>query len=173
MIVGLPNRIINEICAELMSRQDFAKFVYYKDKDCDILSLPDIENPHKLLKNKQVHINRKIPKVLEEYDVNVFMTLSRWNNYRKFGSKASTVIDSVTIKIIVLVQATTLPTENGNRDIAIVSIIRDILEQNDLGGIGRCSIEEVAELYSLPPEFHGFEMYCKVEGFNKLQVELW
>lgn len=170
MIVGLPNRVINEICAELLNNQDFAKFVYYKDKECDILSLPDIENPHKLLKNKQVHVNRKIPKVLEAYDVNVFMNLSRWTSYQKFGAHQSQTISEVTIKVSVLVQASTLPTENGNRDIALVSIIKDVLEKSDLSGVGKCHVEDVRELYGLPPEFHGFEMYCKVDGFKHLKV---
>lgn len=172
MIIGLPNRIINQICAELMSNQTFAKLVYYKDKDCDILSLPDLENPHKLLKNKQVHVNRKIPKVLEEYDVNVFMTLNRWRNYAPYGGRKSVTVDNVTIKIVVLIQATTIYTENGNRDIALVSVIKDILEKSDLGGIGKCYIEDVAELYALPPEYHGFEIFCNVKGFKDLKIEV-
>ena len=69
MLVGLPNRVMNEMCAELMANQDFAKFVYYKDNSGDILSLPDLENPHKLLKNKQVHINRKILQYLRYFSI--------------------------------------------------------------------------------------------------------
>ena len=174
MLVGLPNRIINQMCAELMANQDFAKFVYYKNETGDILSLPDLENPHKLLKNNQVHINRKIPKILHDFDVNVFLNLGRWQSYKSFNGRghASQKIDDVTIKIVVLMQSTCLQTENGNRDIALVSIIKDILESSDLGGIGQCSIDDVAELYALPAEYHGFELYCKVSGFKKLKVEV-
>ena len=132
MLVGFPNRIMNQMCAELMLNQDFAKFVYYKGESGDILSLPDLENAHKLLKNKQVHINRKIPKILHDSDVNVFMNLNRWQSYKSYNGKghSSQKIDEVTIKIVVLMQGTCVQTENGNRDVALVSIIKDILEDN-------------------------------------------
>lgn len=172
MLVGFPNRIMNQMCAELMLNQDFAKFVYYKGESGDILSLPDLENAHKLLKNKQVHINRKIPKILHDSDVNVFMNLNRWQSYKSYNGKghSSQKIDEVTIKIIVLMQSTCVQTENGNRDVALVSIIKDILESTDLGGLGQCSIEDVAELYALPVEYHGFEIFCKVTGFKTLKM---
>lgn len=172
MLVGLPNRVMNQMCAELMGNQDFAKFVFYKEDDGDILRLPNLENPHKLLKNKQVFINRKIPKILEKYDINVFMTLSRWQSSKPFRGNTSQTIDEVTIKVVVLMQESCLSTENGNRDVALISIIKDIVEKSDLNGIGKCLVTDVAELYALPPEYHGFEMYIKVYGFKQLKVEL-
>lgn len=172
MLVGLPNRIMNQMCAELMANQDFAKFVYYKEEDGDILELANLENPHKLLKNNQVFINRKIPKLLLEYDVNVFMTLSRWRSYTTLKKTMSKTIDEVTIKVVILMQQTCIQTENGNRDVALVSIIKDIVEKSDLNGLGKCSVEDVAELYALPPEYHGFEMFIKVHGFKDLKVEI-
>lgn len=172
MLVGLPNRIMNQLCAEIMQNQDFVKMVYYKDNNEDVLALPDLENSHKLLKNKQVFINRKIPKILHDFDVNVFMTLSRWRSYTPFKKNASQSVDEVTIKVVVLVQESCLITENGNRDIAILSIIKNIVEKSDLNGIGNCSVEDIAEVYALPPEFHGFEMYIKVYGHKQLKVEI-
>ncbi len=47
--------MISNIGATLMSNQDFAKFmIYNNESQKDILSMPDIKNPVKELRNKKV-----------------------------------------------------------------------------------------------------------------------
>ncbi|HBF7094923.1 TPA: hypothetical protein KOU56_004050, partial [Clostridioides difficile] len=70
--MAFPNKMISNIGTTLMSNQDFAKFMIYNDESQkDILSMPDIKNPVKELRNKKVFLNRRVEKVLKDVDISV------------------------------------------------------------------------------------------------------
>lgn len=166
VLYGSSNKLISEIAVCLMNNQDFAKFVYYieeKDDGEDILTLPDIENPVEVLAKKQVHANRRVPKVLHEKDVNVFINFADSRNY---GGN-STTVKTIALKISILVHNDCLYTANGKRDVILVDCISDILESREMiSGIGKCTVSSVKALYGLHVEYNGFEISCKVDVFK-------
>lgn len=165
-IYGVSNNLITDIAITLMNNQDFAKFVYYKKEDeqgRDILSLPDVENPIEKLHKKQVYANRRVPRVMTEGSVDVYINFE--DNKRHRGNTKTT--RNVTIRVSVLVHNDCLYTVNGKRDVILVDCITNILENTHLSmGIGECSVDRVLPIRDISIEFNGYDIVCKVDVFK-------
>lgn len=169
-LFGLGNYIISEMAVRLMNDPIFNKFVYYKDVDEngeDILSLPDLESPIEMLTNKdscQVHLHRRVPKILHNQDVNIFI---HFNDQKNYNAKSNN-IKTIFVKIGVLIHEKCLYVPNGSREICIISAIEKVLDgKKFIKGLGTCSIDRVAPLYGLGIEYSGFEITCSIDGFPK------
>lgn len=169
-LYGLPNYLITEIATKLMLHPEFYKFVYYQDideKGEDILEQPDLDSPIEVLsqgerKRRQVFLNRRPDKILQEQGVNVFIYLDDMRNYTARSKK----IKTVSIKIGIVLHEKCLPTPNGSRDICLVSAIEKILEGSKfIKGLGTCEVVRSIQLFGLPVEYSGYEILCSIDGF--------
>ncbi|WP_219710563.1 hypothetical protein, partial [Clostridioides difficile] len=111
--MAFPNKMISNIGTTLMSNQDFAKFmIYNNESQKDILSMPDIKNPVKELRNKKVFLNRRVEKVLKDADISVFIIMAE---YRPCTT-GSREIKKTKIEIGVVCHDECQNTANGLRD---------------------------------------------------------
>lgn len=163
-LYGLGNQIISDMIIRLMTNKDFYKFVYYKEiSDEDILSMPDLDDPITELYNKQVWLHRRPQKVLHEQDVNVFLTLEDFRNIKT----KSKLLKSMDIKIGILVHDKSLQTANGSRDIALLTCVENIIENDSyFKSLGECKVMRVNHLFGLGLEYSGFEIICRIDGIN-------
>ena len=169
-LYGLGNYLISEMAVRLMTDPIFNKFVYYKDVDEDgedILSLPDLESPIEMLTskdNRQVHLHRRVPKILEHQDVNIFIHFDDQKNYNAKSNNIKTLF----VKIGILVHKNCQGTPNGSREICIISAIERALDgKKFVKSLGTCSVDRIVPLYGLQVEYSGFEVICSIDGFPK------
>lgn len=164
-LYGMGNNILSEMITRLMINEDFYKFVYYKDvKDKDILSQPELDDPVTELYNKQVWLYRRPQKILHNQDVNVFLTLDDMRNENAKSEK----IKTMTINIGVIVHESCIMTANGSRDVALLEIITNIIEEDKyFKSLGKCTIYRVNRLYGLNLEYSGYEIICKIDGVKE------
>lgn len=164
-LYGMANNILSEMVTRLMLNEDFNKFVYYHSvSDKDILSQPDLDDPIDSLYNKQVWMYRRPQKVLHNEDVNIFLTLEDMRNDHAKNKK----IKTMTFNIGILVHESCIMTANGSRDVALLEIVQDIIENDKyFKSLGECSIYRVNRLYGLNLEYAGFEIICKIDGIKE------
>ncbi|WP_227451991.1 hypothetical protein [Clostridioides sp. ES-S-0108-01] len=149
-----------------MSNQDFAKFmIYNNESQKDILSMPDIKNSVKKLRNKKVFFNRRVEKVLKEADVSVYITLSEYKPYKD----RSRIIKSTNIEIGVVCHDECQDTFNGLRDAALVCCIVDIITENEeIAGIGKIKLKGCSPMYNLDTSYNGFIIIVSAESFGDI-----
>lgn len=164
--MDFPNKLISNIGTTLMSNQDFAKFMIYNDEsEKDILSMPDVKNTVKELRNKKVFLNRRVEKVLKEADISVFIIMAE---YRPC-SEGSRTVKKTKIEIGVVCHDECQDTANGLRDVALVCCIVDIITQNEeIAGIGKIKLENVYQMYNLSTDYNGFVITVSAESFGDM-----
>ena len=169
-LYGLANYLMSEIFIRLLNNKEFTKFVYYKSvSDKDILSLPDLDNPAMMLKN-QIFRNRRTPKILEEQDVTIFISLDDIRNYTARSNR----IKTIWINIGLIVHQSCSNTINGSREVAIISAIEKALNNMTFSkAIGVCEVDRVIKLSGLPYEWNGYEVSVKLDGFTELGTNLY
>ena len=166
-IYGVANRISQELGAVLMNNTDFNKLLYYKHiKDENIFEKKDLDDPIEMLMNKQVFFNRRIPKLIRESDICVAINTSDISNTH---TKTS-CIKRVLINLLVIGHDDCLDTAHGQRDVALLCAIQDILEDEDLGGIGKCKLLKVSPITSIPTEFNGYSIFVEITAFDSARI---
>ena len=169
-LYGLANYLMSEIVIKLLNNKEFTKFVYYKDvSDKDILSLPDLKNPATMLKN-QIFRNRRTPKILEEQDVCIFISL---DDIRNYGAK-SKKIKTIWVNVGFVVHQSCSSTINGSREVAIISAIEKALDGMMFSkAIGVCEVDRVVPLAGIPYEWNGYQVSVKLDGFSELGTNIY
>lgn len=164
--MAFPNKLISNIGTTLMSNQDFAKFMIYNDEsEKDILSMPDVKNPVKQLRNKKVFFNRRVEKVLREADISVFIIMSE---YRP-NSEKSKEVKKTKIEIGIVCHDKCQDTANGLRDVALTDCIVEIVTKNkEIAGIGKIKLESVYQMYNLSTDYNGFIITVSAESFGDM-----
>ena len=162
-LYGVANRISQEIGAVLVNNSDFNKLLYYKHiKDKDIFEQPDLDDAVEMLIGKQVFFNRRIPKLLRESDICITInTNDITNTFTKTRS-----IKRVLIDILIIGHDDCLDTIHGQREVALLCAIQEILEEQTLGGIGKCKLLRVNPLVNIPTEFSGYSTVVEVTAFD-------
>lgn len=163
-LIGFPNQVIYAIGSLLMSNQDFAKLMYYKnEKIKDIDDLPDIENPVKELYNNQVFYSRKFEKLLTKSDIVIYI-----NHMDKLPyNYISQTIKTLKIEIGIACHWDCRESGNGLRDLAITEIILDtICNSETIPGLGRLYLVENPQSYNLPYEYNGYRIVVGCEQID-------
>lgn len=162
-LYGVANRISQEIGAVLVNNSDFNKLLYYKHiKDKDIFEQPDLEDAVDLLIGKQIFFNRRIPKLLRESDICITInTDDITNTFTKTKN-----IKRVLINLLIIGHEDCLDTIHGQREVALLCAIQDILEEETLGGIGKCKLLRVNPLLNIPFSFNGYSIIVEVTAFD-------
>lgn len=163
-LYGMANQIMSEMLIRLMTNEEFYKLVYYKDaKDTDILSMPNLDDPITTLYKEQVWPRRRPQTVLHEQDVHVFLSLTDFRN----ENARSKNIKTMTFSVGLLVHENCIDTYNGNRDIALLECIQNIIENDKyFNSLGECGTFRVTPLYGIALEYSGFELICKIDGIK-------
>ncbi len=167
MIEQFPNKYLIKLSNEIMLDKKINKMIYYnEEKQNDIYSLEDIENPIKKLKEKKVFINRKVPEVLKESDISVFVNIYRDFPYTGFY-QPSYKIQQFKFEVGVICHNDCRFTLNGLRDILIYKDIEKMLKTNkNLKGIGFPTLEQTYPMYNMPNGFTGYMSIYKLEYFE-------
>lgn len=171
ILIGFPNKLIHNLGTRIMLDPIVNKFLYYSDvEDENILELPDVENPIGLLKNNKVFYSRRIDKVLDNADIQLYITLYDYAPLQKRFEKSSS-LSTTKIEIGVVCHAKCRDTLNGLRDLIVMQRIADILEEDenrDIAGIGKIKIDTgIRHLYNMPnPEYDGFQMVVRADNFT-------
>jgi hypothetical protein len=167
-LYGLGNCILSELTTKLITNNEFNKLVFYKnEKDNDILSMPNLDNPFVQLKD-QIFKNRRPVKTLKNEDVCVFIYLDDVRN----ESARSKKIKTIWFRVSFIIHNNLSETANGMREIALISAIEKIVEQDEFQkAFGQAEVERVKNLQGLPYEWNGYEMIVKFDGFTEKKIE--
>ena len=167
-LYGLGNYILSELSTKLICDNDFNKFVYYKnEKENDILSMPNLDNPFVQLKS-QFFKNRRPVKTLVEEDVCVFIYLDDIRNQNAKSKK----IKTIWLRVSFLVHSNLSETQNGVREVALISAIEKIVERSEFQKtLGEVEVERIKALQGLPYEWNGYEVLVKCDGLTEHCVE--
>lgn len=166
LIYGLPNRVMAELSAKIFQSPKVLNYIYYTGKEyenVDIFSL-DTPSANKLV-DKNIFIGRRIPNLMKE--VGAFLDM-RVNRYEPMPSqKSRKLIKYVEIDIDILCHVDCQRTLRGTRDITIVTLLQEILENEDLSGIGEVEITTVTEILGLNADYNGYQLKITIKGFNQ------
>lgn len=164
---GLANRIVSEISAKIFENPKLLNYIYYTDKELKDVDLFTLETPdiHDLI-DEYIFIGRRIPLLIKK--VGAFLDI-RVNRYQpRLNKKSSTVIKYVEVDIDVLCHTECQRTLRGTRDITIVTLLQETLENENLSGIAEnIEITSVTELLGLDSNYSGYTVKLTVYGFNQ------
>lgn len=164
-LIGLSNRIMNEIVGVLLSSQEICKLLTIYE-DVDIFEVDDLDNTH-LLFNKYIFVNHRIPELLN--NVGAYITVRMTNCGDRSTSKTK-VLEEGVIEIYVIVHNSILHTQHGSRDSALVSLIKDALGSEVVSTLGKVHIYDAKDIYQLPTDYSGYSIPCKYDGYRQIIV---
>lgn len=158
-VYGLPNRVMTDLSSQLFKHEHLSKMLYYTDKQYeneDILIQKKVS--WSKLKDKNIFVGRRIPIVLKLSGAFISFRVFDYYPYNKNG------IYNIEIDIDVIVHQDCMKTIHGTRDITIVTMIHEALQDKTLTGIGECSILNTYDIRDLDAEYSGYSIRVKVEG---------
>lgn len=164
---GLPNRVISELCAKIFESPKLLNYIYYTGKEYEDVDLFSLEPPNANdLVDKHIFIGRRIPRLIRE--VGTFLDI-RVNRYEPQNNKRSArLLKYVEVDIDILCHTDCQKTLRGTRDITIVTLLQEILENEDLTGIAEgVEITSVTNILGLNADYDGYTLKIKVIGFNQ------
>ena len=164
-LIGLSNRIMNDMVGALLSSQEVCKLLTVYD-DVDILEEEDLNNTYWLF-NKHIFINRRVPQLLDK--VGAYVTI-RMSDCRDRSTSKTKILEEGYIEVYIIIHNSILHTQNGSRDVALVSFIKDILGDENLSTLGKVSIEEVKDIYQLPTDYAGYSISFKYDGYKQVVI---
>ena len=164
---GLPNRVVAEISAKIFDNPKLLNYIYYTEKEHQNIDLFDLETPeiHEII-DKHIFIGRRIPLLMKK--VGAFLDI-RVNRYQpRINKKSPTVIKYVEVDIDILCHVDCQRTLRGTRDITIVALLQEALENESLTGIAdNIEITSVTEILGLDADYNGYTLKLTVYGFNQ------
>ena len=150
---GLPNRINAELCAKILESPKLLNYIYYTDKENqydDLFKLTPPKSSEVL--DKFLFIGRRPPIFIKEVGAYVSIRVNRY----------------VEIDIDILCHIDCQKTTRGTRDITIVTLLQEVLENECLTGIAdNTEIVSTTQILGLPVEYDGYQLKIKVTGFNQ------
>ena len=100
-------------------------------------------------------------------EVGAFLDI-RVNRYEPIlHQRSRSLIRYVEVDIDILCHVDCQRTLRGTRDITIVTLLQEILENEDLTGIGKVEITTVTEILGLDSNYNGYQLKITVTGFNQ------
>lgn len=165
ILYGIPNELIYNVGTKIMLDDIINKFMFYKDnKDDNIITLPDIDNPIDSLKNKKVFYGGRIATVLKEADITMYITLYDYRPYVKRYDK-SNFIATTKLEVGVICHENCRNSLNGLRELCVGSRIVDIFkEEQNLGTIGRIKLDSFKPMHNIPTSYYGFQIILSAES---------
>lgn len=93
----------------------------------------------------------------------------RVNRYEPlYGNKSSRLVKYVEIDIDVLCHTDCQKTVRGTRDITIITLLQEAIENEDLTGIADgVEITSVTEILGLEASYCGYQLKITIKGFNQ------
>lgn len=166
LVYGLANRVISELTAKIFESPRVLNYIYYTGKEYEDVDLFSLETPSaSKLVDKYIFIGRRIPNLMRE--VGAFLDI-RVNRYEPIlHQRSRTLIRYVEVDIDILCHVDCQRTLRGTRDITIVTLLQEILENEDLTGIGKVEITTVTEILGLDANYNGYQLKITVTGFNQ------
>jgi hypothetical protein len=164
---GLPNKVIAEISAKILESPRLLNYIYYTGIEHKSIDLFSLESPSaKDLVDKHIFIGRRIPNLMKK--VGAFLDI-RVNRYEPMLNKRSTkLIKYVEVDIDVLCHVDCQRTLRGTRDITIIALLQEALENESLTGLSESiEIVTVTEILGLDTDYNGYTLKIRVTGFNQ------
>ena len=164
---GLPNRINAELCAKILESPKLLNYIYYTDKENQYDDLFELTPPKSSeVLDKFLFIGRRPPIFIKE--VGAYVSI-RVNRYEPLSTnKSMKLIKWVEINIDVICHIDCQKTTRGTRDITIVTLLQEALENECLTGIAdNTEIVSTTQILGLPVEYDGYQLKIRVTGFNQ------
>ena len=164
---GLPNRINAELCAKILESPNLLNYIYYTNKENqndDLFSLtpPNVND----VVDKFLFIGRRPPIFIKEVGAYVSVRVNRYEPLT--SNKSPKLIKYVEVNIDVICHIDCQKTTRGTRDITIITLLQEALENECLTGIAdNIEIVSTTQILGLPVEYDGYQLKIRVTGFNQ------
>lgn len=164
-LYGFPTLVMNNIVSTILSDDIVTKMMYYKYEgdNGNILDKPPVENSYENLYKSQVYIHRRIPDILYKAKVFVVVNMADYRPY-KYQSRN---IKTTNVRINVVCHEDILYTPHGLRDVVVATRIVDILENKNLGTLGKMTVIRTVPILGLNKEYTGFEIVLTCESIER------
>lgn len=159
--------MMSEISAKIFASPKLLNYIYYTGVEYEDIDLFTLETPSAIeLIDKYIFIGRRIPNLMKQ--VGAFLDI-RVNRYQpRVNQKSSRIIKYVEVDIDVLCHIDCQKTARGTRDITIITLLQEALENEGLTGIGEhVEITSVTEILGLDASYSGYTLKLTIEGFNQ------
>lgn len=161
-IYGLPNIVVAEVMSKLFQHEHLCKFLYYTDEDSktkSILDRPKVSTSK--IVGKNVFIGRRIPNAMLKSGAYLCIRVFKYD-----VAKKSKLIKEIQVDIDIICHQDCQSTIHGTRDITLVTMIHDALEDEFLCGIGECRVIATGEILGLDVGYDGYRVRVSVVGFS-------
>lgn len=164
---GLPNKVISELSAKIFEYPWLLNYIYYTGKEYENVDLLTLKPPKASnLIDKNIFIGRRIPLLMKK--VGAFVDI-RVNRYQPLLNKKSPkLIKYVEVDIDIICHEDCQRTLRGTRDITIVTLLQEALENQGLTGIAdSIEITSVTEILGMNVEYSGYTVKIQITGFSQ------
>lgn len=164
---GLPNRVVTELSAKLLESPKLLNYIYYTDKEYQYDDLFTLTPPKSSdIIDKFLFIGRRPPIFIKEVGAYVSIRVNRYEPLT--SNKSIKTIKYVEVNIDVICHIDCQKTTRGTRDITIITLLQEALENECLDGIAdHTEIVSTTQILGLPVEYDGYQLKIKITGFNQ------
>ena len=163
---GFANRCLSEITAQMMNNEDLCKFLYYTQGGEYDKFLEKEKPTASQLIDKHIYTGRRVPDILHRTGAYICTRISNYAPLRR----SSEVMKMVEIEIMIVAHEDCEKTLYGTRDISIATAIEEALDEQNISGVGKCTVTSVTDILGLPVEYSGYYLFVEVQGFPTLKV---
>lgn len=165
---GVLNSYLNSFVSKILENDDLCKLLYYNTND-DIISKPNLNAEQKLeLIGSNILINKRVPLIQKEAKPLLMLRIVEV----QYANKKTTTIEDVRIMCYIVCANSVVETENGTRDLCIVTALDKTFEDSQSGdiGIGKIRKLRTSDLADLGTEYQGYAVNYLISDFNTSYV---
>lgn len=168
VIYGGLNLIREKMIQHIMTHEDLMKFIYYKDVDKDITSLPNLTKKQKSsLLDTKIFKRRRMPSTSDKADVMISM---EYGSRMYANSNRQSYMNYVSPRfcINVISHESVDETDNGSRILAIEHCLLQLFHNKEIGSLGKSYVLQTDTLLC-PQGYIGITV--SVKFFDVLDIE--
>lgn len=159
IIYGNLNKNLQCIMGKIVTSEELVKFLWYKDMDKDILSLPNLSGRDVMSLTRgdtaKIFPYKKIPQ--SDEDFNCYISMEYGVVRRQIASRSSNIgkyYKQPSFLVYIIVPQILEVTANGSRLLALEQCIENIFHGQELKAIGQCYVGDSQPL-SCPDGYLG------------------
>lgn len=166
MLIGYTNKLVTDIGVELLENEIISKLLYYVNSpDEDILELPPVENPTRVLKEK-ISLNRRLETLQRDSDVGMYVSLYSKIRNRERGVETDYTLNNI-IEVGILCHNNCDETLNGSRTYALVDLAIAVLSGYNIDGLGRMTFTQLYKTKDIGAEHTGYQLYFEIHSLRE------
>lgn len=161
---GILNSYLDSFVSKILVNDNICKLLNYTTNG-NILSMPNLTQAEKLeLIDSNIFVNKRVPIIQKDAKPLLMLRVSEI----EYTQKNDSLINNVQLNIYIICANSIINTENGARDLCLVTALDEVFKNVDAGeiGIGEVLRLRTSDLVDLGTEYQGYVVTYLITDFN-------